>query len=231
MLDQLKKFFKKKFTITMNLIVTLARVLHKPYAKHRGDVDVKYNNIEISIRDDNSVCDRSTAFYFRVILQYKHETVIEIGAYDGSRILEVKRCLPEIEAFGVDIGPKYRRGFEHNGVKFSEFNFDFFNNSFPKPLVVCNCTLNYFKPRDLKDFLNVLRKEGYAIAFCEPVPHFTFDETLKRSQIAYYHPYKEVFRECGFTLEEKKYFNAIHHSFSTSMREFTYANYAYVGTT
>ena len=229
MKKDLKRFLKGRFTASTNLLSIFNSVLRKPFSKHQGDDAVDYAHVSVDMNDMNSICDRATAFYLRVILQYRHETVLEIGTFTGERILAVKRCLPQITAFGLDIGPKFKKEFETGGVQFSEFSLEFFKKPLPKPLVVCHCTLNYFKPEDLRTFLKTLRENNYPIAFCEPVPHFAFDETLSRSHIAYYHPYEKVFSECGFHLVETNPQNASWHSFSTSMGEFTYMNYAFPG--
>ena len=220
------KEYLKKFTVSYNLISASRQLFNKAYKKHGKSGHTNYHEFQPEIVENITICDKPLAFFLRAILEYGHKTVIEIGAFNGYRLINLKRLLPQIDAYGLDIGPRYKEGFTISGVIFSELKQDFFNRDFSRPIVICHCTLNCINPDDLAIFLGVLHKRKLPIAFAEPVPSFRYDTLLKRSGANYYHPYPKVFKDNGFQLAETDYQESIWHSFSLSAGENTYTNYA-----
>src|SRR3954469_1953961 len=61
---------------------------------------------DVPSRVENFDWDVPTALFATAARKYK--CVVEIGAMDGHRIIAIKERLPDIQAFGLDIG----KGFE-----------------------------------------------------------------------------------------------------------------------
>lgn len=221
----LRTFLRANFPLALSRLMMMngSRTWAK---KRRSDGNVNYGEKIVDSTSDLMINDAPAAFYLRAILENAHRTAIEIGSFNGARIKTVKRCLPDIKAIGLDIGARYQSPFQEDGVDFEKFDLDVFRRQHDKPVVLAHCTMNYMPPDILSGFIDCLAQARMPIAFSEPVPVFRYDETLIRSKIAYYHPYRILFSRAGFDLAIPGDDDARFHSLSISMGEFKYTNYA-----
>ncbi len=157
-----------------------------------------------------SAADVPTAFFLRCALETSCKTIVEIGTYDGQRIITLKSLLPDRECYGLDVLKTFEKPFESCGVKFDFFSPRFTNKTYNKPLLVCNGTLCYFEESQLQEFLKSLNSKGFSLAFVEPtsanrVRYYHIEElqiknSIKRSGISYYHNYDRLLAESGFKM-------------------------------
>jgi len=148
--------------------------------------------------------DVATALFIRSIMEGNHRTVFEIGAADGTRIISVKKFVPNIEAFGLDIQSNYRTPFDVDGVSFRYFDTRFFEGGFDKPIMLSRNTLTCFSPDEVRELFTTLSKNGIAVAYFEPSPNFNVtDHTVRSARqnlTVYYHPYDDILEGLGYTL-------------------------------
>ena len=222
---KVKQYLLDHHPVTLNRLTAISP-MRKWGAKKRTDAAMDYSQYNSDMAEGTTFTDFPVGFYLRALTEHGHRTAIEIGSFGGGRIATVKKCLPDIVAYGLDIGGRYTQPFDHAGVHFEKFDTGFFRRSFDAPLVLAHCTLNYVPPDDLAKFLDCLREQKLPIAFCEPVPAHRYDQLMRRSEIAHYHPYPSLFHHAGFDLIETNYQSATFHSFSLNMGEYTYTNYA-----
>ncbi len=163
-------------------------------------------------QDPPPAVDVPTAFFLRCTLEGRYKTIIEIGAFGGERIIALKRLLPGVDCYGLDILPSYQVPFHREGVSFHYFDEAFFDLSKRDSLVVCNGTLCHFSPENLKRFLSLFFSRNISIAAVEPVPlpYVLYDTphhppTIQRSVTSYYHNYWRIFSEHGYNLLHNRY--------------------------
>jgi hypothetical protein len=182
------------------LLAMLRAIRHMPPAlrKHRS-VGPQYATLDKAIGGTVDVQDPALNLYLRAALEFKYRSVVEIGAYNGARILNFKRLVPSAEAWGVDILPNYQTPFERDGVRFRRFESAFFEQLATPALVCARGTLCYFQRSDLADFFRVLARRGIDIALYEPVAYRNVPNSLQRSPTSFYHPYDHLLRETGLT--------------------------------
>lgn len=163
-------------------------------------------------QDPPPAVDVPTAFFLRCALEGRHKTVIEVGAFGGERIIALKRLLPDVDCYGLDILPSYRVPFHQEGVQFHYFDETFFDSSKSDSLIVSNGTLCYVPLEELKRFLSLFSSRNISIAAIEPVPlHYVLYDTphhpstVQRSTTSYYHNYWWLFSEYGYHLPHNRH--------------------------
>ena len=208
------------------LLAMLRAIRHMPTAfRKHGMLGPEYAALDRPMTGTVDVHDAALNLFLRAIMEFRYRSVIEIGAYDGARIIVLKRLAPEIEAFGLDILPQYNTPFERGGVKFRRFDPAFFAG-IPTPALFCSRgTLPYFQPAEVAELFNALSARGVDIAIYEPVAYRNVPRSLKRSPNSFYHPYDHLLRQAGLTPCAE--FNGVTgFSFSLSMMEAWYGSVA-----
>jgi hypothetical protein len=205
------EYLKAKHPLLASELI-LVRQFPSAWKKHRGSSARDWTTLEVKMGKDASLYDLATAFFLRVAMEHRYETIIEIGTYSGERIITLKRLLQEVEAWGLDIGPDYSEDRERAGVKFRRFETGFFDRAFPKPLVLSQGTLSYFAKDEMLDFLKVLERGGFDLALAEPSPLYVPNVITRRSPGSFYYPYERILLDLGFYMAEP---------WSTSSREKT----------
>jgi hypothetical protein len=182
------------------LLAMLRAIRHMPPAlrKHRS-VGLEYAALDKVIGGTVDIHDPALNLYLRATLEFRYRSVVEIGAYDGARILTFKRLVPSVEAWGVDILPTYQTPSERDGVRFHRFEPAFFTQVATPALVCSRGTLCYFSASELADFFHLLAGRGIDIALYEPVAYRNVQHSLQRSPTSFYHPYDHLLRQAGLT--------------------------------
>lgn len=217
---------KMKFPVWFSQLHIL-RLCFRAHFSHRKDKNNDYTKHNSKIQEKLTLVDRPFSFFLRCAIEFSHKTVIEIGTYNGRRIINLKRILPNIDAYGLDILKNFKHDFESHGVKFSYFTLDFFNRKFENPLVICNGTLCCLSPAEFREFINSMKKNRFALAFSEPVPIFRHKNHIRRSFFSYYHPYHYLLPKYGFQLAEEDHFEATLKATSLPVSDDFYYNYAF----
>src|SRR5262245_64252322 len=116
----------------------LRAIRHMPIAfRKHGVAEVEYTTLNRAVGGTIDTHDPALNLFLRAILEFRHRSVIEIGAYDGARIIALKRLAPDIEAFGLVILPNYSTPFEKDGVSFRRFD-PAFLAQVTKPALLCS---------------------------------------------------------------------------------------------
>ena len=129
---------------------------------------------------------------------------LEIGAFRGEKIRSLKRLLPEIDAWAIDIIPEFDTPFEADGVKFRPHNPAFFENDLPDALAFCRGTLTHMTETQLRDAIAAFRAKDIDLLFYEPCPMFTVRRSFERhpgaraDMMTWYHPYARYLAEAGY---------------------------------
>jgi hypothetical protein len=150
--------------------------------------------------------DLATAFFIHAALSSASKTVVEIGAYSGKRILEIKRKMPHISCYALDVGETYKSSFVEGDVTFRPFDLKFFSTDLDAPIVICNGVLHYMSREELTAFVEVLAARKISLAFFEPTLSVNFGQKSiprRKGHHGWYHPYDEVLTKAGFTLTVK----------------------------
>lgn len=207
----------------------VARGLGPALGKHKA-ADYSRRNYENACADMSAapppVTDMATSFFLRILLEGGYETVIEIGASSGTRIITLKKLLGAINAHGLDILKNYQTPFEMEDVRFENFDLSFFESPRPASLVLSRGTLCCFTTDELAAFLNVLQKGAYDLALYEPMGYFPADAAISRSRESFYHPYPELLKDAGFRLVNDDWERSVGFSFNVSMMESWFPGYA-----
>ena len=179
-----------------------------------SDRTLSYDGFSTDIvKDPPPLSDDRTNFMIRVLSEEKYERIVEIGACSLQRSFHYKRLFPEIEVVALDKISGFDDAKEIDGIKTERFDFDWFESHKGLKTLVTSCgTLSYFKPNELRSFLEVLFRHGYDLSLAELGSHFAKTSSLRRSVISYFHPYTHLLKNVGFSI------NATHtlHTFSLS---------------
>lgn len=158
------------------------------------NVDIKYTHPVI--------CDIAYNLYLRALVEGGYRTIIEIGAYSGERILHLKRTMPSVEAYGLDIVKTYHNEHSVEGVNIRLFSLDFFKIKRDKAIVLSRGTMANMSENFLSEFLQVLHMNDYDIAMCEQAPFREIQQTSPRSSNSFYHPYPKLLRQAGYHFDQ-----------------------------
>lgn len=204
----------------------LRTLKHMPGAlrKHGGRA-ADYGSMRKELGGTVPADDPALNLYLRLVLEHGYRTVIEIGAFRGARILALKRLLPQIEAWALDILPDYATPRMHAGVNFSRYDLPFFARGFDRALVCARGTLCYFPPEALAVFFAALAQGRMGLALYEPVAYRDTGGPLMRTPDTYYHAYDHAFRQAGLA-PETRMDDAVRFAFNLSMMEAWYAGAA-----
>lgn len=175
-----------------------------------------------------SIDDTATNFFLRVILEHDYKTIVEIGTFHGNRIISLKKLIPSINAFGVDIGPNFAIPFIRDDVKFSQFNKDFFSALPTKSLIITNGTLTCMKIEEIKDFLSLIFSHKHDIALSEPcsLVEAYITESPRRNAVSFYHSYHRLAVSTGFN-PLLSHSQSIDYSYEPNTCEAIYCNLLY----
>lgn len=209
------------------VLAMLRLVKHMPMALRKHGVrGLRYPNERRAIGGTTTLEDPALNLFLRTALEFAARTVIEIGAYNGSRILTLKRLLPHVDAYGLDILSSYDVAAEHAGVQFHRLEEAFFDGPFTPPVLVCSrATMAYMNPDEAARFLNRLGERGFDVAIFEPAAYRNVNHTLTRSDNSYYHPYQTLLTRAKLA-PQVDFETATRMTFSISMMEAWYANAA-----
>lgn len=208
-------------------LLAMLRVLkHMPAAlRKHGARMPDYNAASPAIGGTVGVHDPALNLFLRAVLEHGYRTVIEIGAYSGARILTLKRLVPTIDAWALDIIPAYTVPSERNGVRFEPHDIGFFDRPLPDALVCARGTLSLMPPDELEQFLRRLVERRIDLVLCEPVPYRSLTRTVMRGRGSFYHPYDHVLRAVGL-VPQSTFEDAARFAFNLSMMEAWYATLA-----
>ena len=221
---------KSRFPETVSYLY-VSRYYLKRLVKPRQRRDWYEAEVEISAR--SRLGDFPTALFTSIILEFGHNDVIEIGAFDGSRIIDIKKLAPRVNAFGLDIGASYDRSYDMHNVNFTKLDMDFFDRQFDNPIVLAVNTFSQMKQQELIEFLHVLRTRKIPVAFFDIVPYFdmTREDSIKRGhgKHGFYHPYKRIFEKIGYKMFLDTQGNRWSHNSSPKTLETICFDYAVIG--
>lgn len=191
----------QRLVARMPRLASLAHVLRQvpvAFGKRAGTGARDYVVQAIEITERVPATDPACAFYLRCLLEGGHDRFIEIGAYNGARIVTVKRLLPAIDAVGLDICSNYQTPFTRFGVAFGPFIADGLPEPAGRTLLASRGTLTYVPLPALNRFFAHVAARGFDLAIVEPMPTFPIDRTIRRGGGSLYHPYPDLLRAHGF---------------------------------
>ena len=195
----------KKHPKALNAALAFRQLVSRSLDRKKIDKDV---DMTIAPLEEAPADDAATALFLRAIMAGDHKSVIEIGSYDGARIITLKKSLPHIEAFGLDILANYQDLSERSGVSFDLYSEAFFDRDFDRPLMISRGTMSYYDPDELNRLFDALARRRIAVAFYEPSPFFHVERSTvryrKQNRIARYHPYDDMLEARGYTLSVDK---------------------------
>lgn len=194
-------FLRHNFPLSFTFYDLLKKVPNCIRKRKPDKTEDNYHDICVQLSETKKpLADHAFNFFLRVFLEYKFKLVIEIGSFKGSTILNLKRMIPELDAYGVDIGKTYESPWEKDNVKFQKFEKNLFTENPTKGCVISRVTFAYFSATELKEFLKLLKKNGWACALSEPVPPYGIKKTTVRGVNSLYHPYERYAKEIGFNI-------------------------------
>lgn len=208
-------------------VLGMMRVLkHMPAAlRKHGARTPDYSTAAPALGGTVGVHDPALNLFLRATLEGDYRTVVEIGAYSGARIMALKRLVPAIDAWALDVIPPYTIPAVHGGVKFQRYDLSFFDRPPARTLVCARGTLSVMSPDELSEFVRRLAARGIDLALCEPVAYRARVRPLMRARGSYYHSYEHVLRAAGFT-PQSTFEDATRFGFNLSMMEAWYATLA-----
>jgi hypothetical protein len=193
--------FTERFPTLAGLLMTFRQIYHDGKAIRS---EPGYREVHPDPLDHAPLEDASTAYFLRCLMEGGYRTAIEMGAFRGEKIRSIKRLLPSLDAWAIDIVPSYDEPFEADGVKFRSHNPDFFENSLPQALAFCRGTLTHMTETQLRDCIAAFREKNIDLLFYEPCPMFSVRRSFKRhpgavaEMLTWYHPYARYLEEAGY---------------------------------
>lgn len=122
------------------------------------------------------------------------QSIVEIGAAGGGRIVTIKREVPDISAIAMDIADDYKSVRHQDGVTFQTYDPSKFAIG---GLVFCVGTLNCMRPDELEKFFSALAERQCWLLMFEPEPPFAHSKTYRRNIDCWYHPYRSIAQRHG----------------------------------
>jgi hypothetical protein len=195
------RILKRKFPKVLGNLIRLFVEINQAFAT---DNSRPYTKAVVEINNKSAIDDTALALMAHVVGEILPSTIIEIGAYSGSRICEIKRLFPALDAFALDIGKSYEAPFEQYGVKFRPFELTFFNNDLNNALVFSVGTLTCMNAHEVEALFDTLRHRKSSVALFEPYPLFNLSESIvrfkKKGYTTYYHPYELWLEDTGYII-------------------------------
>lgn len=192
----------------------------------RSDWLPQWHSAAVKIEATPQLGDLATAFFIHTILSNASKTAIEIGAYSGKRILELKRMVPDLSCYALDVGETYKASFTEGGVSFHPFDLTFFSMEFDAPIVICNGVLHYMSRQELLSFIETLAARKISLAFFEPTLPVSFAPKSiprRKGKHGWYHPYDDMLTQAGFVLTVKSTgLRSGHTESSKTLERYTY---------
>ncbi|MGE0734566.1 MAG: hypothetical protein AB7G15_18760 [Alphaproteobacteria bacterium] len=207
----------------------MLRVLkHMPAAlRKHASRPLDYSTASPALGGTVGIHDPALNLFLRATLEHGYQTVIEIGAYSGARILTLKRLVPAIDAWALDIIPPYAVPSERDGVRFERYDLSFFDRPLARALVCSRGTLSMMPPDQVEALMHRLAERGFDLALCEPVAYRSVPHPLRRAAGSYYYPYEHMFRHVGMA-PQSTFEDATRFGFNLSMMEAWYVTLARV---
>lgn len=219
-------FVAQRFPHVVSLAIVVSSFLRSTWPKVYTRKDAyNYPDLAPKIGGAVPVWDDALNFFLRIQAERQYARIVEIGTMNGQRALALKRLFPSVEVFGLDLN-RTIAGMNlsmFDGVRFGRFSPTFFTDN-PGGLLVCRGTLNYFSPVELVDFLSLVGKAGYDVAFMEPALPFRARPGSRRGPDCWYHDWPAVMRRAGFSIEHDTTNDK--YRFNLSRTETWYANLA-----
>lgn len=150
--------------------------------------------------------DHGLNFYARLLLQYRYDFIIELGAFSLERSRWLAKHLP-VRVHGLDVTADFRERRSIEGVQVGPNNLQQIADialQGGRGLVVSHGTLCYYPTPELAKLLLLLAKLGLDLAFSEPNTsgELSLDRSLRRTHKSYYHPYVTMLKTAGFRLPD-----------------------------
>ena len=205
MITSLKTYLKVCFPLLYGHLIASFILLRESFKKYKYD---SYSETEIDLSPHNSVNDVATSLFLRVICEANYENVVEVGTYKAGRICTLKRLVPQINAYGIDIGPTFSNKFHSYDVNFQKYDDELsvLKNISGKTLVICRGTLSCMESLQLSNFVKNLSKAKADIAIYDLHPNFLFNNNIDvinrtnhGSFKTFYHNYNKLFLKYNFT--------------------------------
>lgn len=193
--------FTERFPTLAGILMTIRQIARDAQAVR---TEPGYREVRPGPLDRAPLEDASTAYFLRALMEGGYRTAIEIGAFRGEKIRSIKRLLPEIDAWAIDIIPEFDTPFEADGVKFRPHNPAFFENDLPAALAFCRGTLTHMTEAQLRDAIAAFRAKDVDLLFYEPCPMFTVRRSFERhpgaraDMMTWYHPYARYLADAGY---------------------------------
>jgi hypothetical protein len=198
-MKDLFRFLNNKSGFLANLLAA-SYIKFSYIKKHLRTKKGDYYTHSPVIVSKNMALDAATAFYINVLLEGKYDTAIEIGSYDGARILEVKKNIPFVQAYGLDIAENYKSAPNIGGVSFRYFDHTILEQlavQLGKKIILSRGTLTCFNPVEIDMFLNHVKSLHYDLFLFEPATFMRNKKSTWRTSTSFYHPYSALFEEKG----------------------------------
>jgi hypothetical protein len=154
--------------------------------------------------------DLGLNFYVRLIIEYRYDFLIELGAFSRERSEWLAAHFPNLEVHALDITQDFQERRTVNGVRVGPNTPDHFRDVVSQPmrrgLVVSHGTLCYYSFVELTRLLAVMREFRLDLAFSEPntIGEGSLDRSLRRTHLSHYHPYLAMLQKAGFELPDGK---------------------------
>ncbi len=151
--------------------------------------------------------DLGLNFYIRLIVQYRYETVIELGAFSMERATWLAKHFPEVRVHALDVTRDFREPRIVDGVNVGPNTTARIREvATARTLVVAHGTLCCYSPKQLSELIATLRDLKIDLAFSEPNTsgELSLNRSLRRTGQSYYHPYLTMLADAGFTFPDNK---------------------------
>ena len=183
MITSLKTYLKVCFPILYGHLIASFILLRESFKKYKYE---SYSETEIELAPHNPVNDVATSLFLRVIYEENYKNVVEVGTYKAGRICTLKRLAPQINAYGIDIGPTFWNKFHSYDVTFQKYDDELsaLKNIAGKTLVICRGTLSCMESSQLNNFAKSLSKAKADIAIYDLHPNFLFISDSKILRIS-----------------------------------------------
>ena len=172
--------------------VLIRRSMHRP-------VYVSYQNTPVEHNNQSPIENVPTSLFLRVTMEGNYENVVEIGTYTGKVIATLKRLVPSINAYGVDVGPTFDRPFVFSGVNFQKYDsrLSILDQLTGSTLVIARGTLSCFNESELNHFAEQVSIRPVDLAIYDLYPNFSIDTTINRSDheafMTFFYDYSGIF--------------------------------------
>jgi hypothetical protein len=191
----MNKRMKDLGRVQLRVLRMIRRFYFKPIANPYLSRQKIKPTFDTSLRN-TSLHDLELNFLLRILQEYGYRTVVEIGAFSGRRAADLKRLMPAVDVLATDLSYECSANGGVRAIPFPDLADEPLENG---SLFFCTATMAAMSPGEIEQLIAIAAQHNADFAFVEPVLRSDIEQSIRRSPVSYFHPYRRLFERFGYS--------------------------------